>query len=210
MIKNIIFDLDGTLLFLSPVWVEYYKRFIEKYNLNITPQKLYISIGNYEKLNNDALIDLKRICEFLSEENSIIFSQAMFIDLLEIYKNIPLTHINTVFKILTYLSGKYNLYAYTNWFTLNQEYRLKKYDLLKFFQKIYGWDILPTKPSIIGLDKIVNCRDIKEFIMIGDSLQTDLDLPCKKGMHTIFLNRKNIIQDKHLEINNINELKRIL
>lgn len=39
MIKKIIFDLDNTLLFISSEWEQSYQKFIDKYNLNITPKE---------------------------------------------------------------------------------------------------------------------------------------------------------------------------
>ena len=38
--KKIIFDLDNTLLFISDDWIGSYQSFIDKYNLNITPEYL--------------------------------------------------------------------------------------------------------------------------------------------------------------------------
>ena len=49
MIKKIIFDLDNTLLFLSDEWEENFKRFIDKYNLNISANDLFLCIGNFER-----------------------------------------------------------------------------------------------------------------------------------------------------------------
>ena len=64
--------------------------------------------------------------------------------------NIPLLNTDKIYELLEYLSNKYELIAYSNWFTEDQEYRLERYDLKKFFKKVYGWDIIPLKPSTKG------------------------------------------------------------
>ena len=46
--KKIVFDLDGTLLFLANDWESYYQKFINKYNLNVTPKTLFSTIGTFK------------------------------------------------------------------------------------------------------------------------------------------------------------------
>ena len=140
----------------------------------------------------------------------IDFTTNMILELLEIYSNTSLLNTDTIYDILNYLSEKYELIAYTNWFTDDQIKRLKKYDLDKFFTKVYGWDILPKKPSKEGLSEIIKNDDIENYIFIGDSIELDLEVPYSIGIATIFYNRKNIKQNKYKEIFKIEELKKIL
>ena len=80
----------------------------------------------------------------------------------------------------------------------------------KFFSKVYGWDILPKKPSKEGLSKIIKDDDINNYVFIGDSIELDLEVPDSMGMDTIFYNRKKIKQSKYKEIYDIEELRNIL
>lgn len=210
MIKKIIFDLDNTLLFLSDEWKENYKRFIEKYNLNISTNDLFLCIGNFEKKMNNIVVSKQKLSEYVSNDLFIDFTTNMILELLEIYDNTSLLNTDTIYDILNYLSEKYELIAYTNWFTDDQIKRLKKYDLDKFFTKVYGWDILPKKPSKEGLSEIIKNDDIENYIFIGDSIELDLEVPYSMGIATIFYNRKNIKQNKYKEIFKIEELKKIL
>lgn len=134
----------------------------------------------------------------------------MFIELLDVYKNVPLLNTNIVYSVLEYLSTKYELLVYSNWFWQNQADRLKRYNLDKFFTKIYGWDNLEIKPSKAGLKKIIGNNDISEYIFIGDNLEIDLEIPDQMGIDTIFFNRKCIKQCKFKEVSKIEELKEIL
>jgi len=210
MIKKIIFDLDNTLLFLSDEWEENYKRFVDKYNLSISANELFLSIGNFEKSMKNIVVSKQKLSEYVSNDLSIDFTTNMILELLEIYDNTSLLNTDTIYDILNYLSEKYELIAYTNWFTDNQINRLKKYDLDKFFTKVYGWDILPKKPSKEGLSEIIKNDNIENYIFIGDNIELDIEVPYSMGITTIFYNRKNIKQNKYKEILKIEELKKVL
>lgn len=210
MIKKIIFDLDNTLLFLSDEFEENYKSFIDKYNLNISANDLFLCIENFEKNMKNIVVSKQKLSEYVSNNLFTDFTTNMILELLEIYDNTSLLNTDTIYDILNYLSEKYELIAYTNWFTDNQIKRLKKYDLDKFFTKVYGWDILPKKPSKEGLSEIIKNDDIENYIFIGDSIELDMEVPYSMGITTIFYNRKNIKQNKYKEIFKIEELKNIL
>ena len=210
MIKKIIFDLDNTLLFLSDEWEENYKRFVDKYNLSISANELFLSIGNFEKSMKNIVVSKQKLSEYVSNDLSIDFTTNMILELLEIYDNTSLLNTDTIYDVLNYLSEKYELIAYTNWFTDNQINRLKKYDLDKFFTKVYGWDILPKKPSKEGLSEIIKNDNIENYIFIGDNIELDIVVPYSMGITTIFYNRKNIKQNKYKEILKIEELKKVL
>ena len=210
MIKKIVFDLDNTLLFLSDEWEENFKRFIDKYNLNISVNDSFLCIGNFEKNIKNIVVSKQKLSEYVSTDLSIDFTIDMILELSEIYNNTPLLNTDTIYDALNYLSEKYELIAYTNWFTDDQIKRLKKYDLDKFFTKVYGWDILPKKPSKEGLSEIIKNDDIENYIFIGDSIELDLEVPYSIGIATIFYNRKKIKQNKYKEIFKIEELKNIL
>ena len=205
MIKKIVFDLDNTLLFLSDKWEENYKKFIDKYKLNISANDLFLCIGNFEKNIKNIVVSKQKLSEYVSNNLFIDFTTNMILELLEIYDNTSLLNTDTIYDILNYLSEKYELIAYTNWFTDDQIKRLKKYDLDKFFTKVYGWDILPKKPSKEGLSEIIKNDDIENYIFIGDSIELDLEVPYSMGIATIFYNRKNIKQNKYKEIFKIEE-----
>lgn len=210
MIKKIIFDLDNTLLFISPEWEKSYQIFIDKYRLKISPKELFSCIGTFEKDINNVIVTNKIMCEYINSKLSISLTENMFIELLNVYKDIPLIDTDIIYNVLEYLSHKYELLVYTNWFSENQVDRLKKYNLDKFFSKIYGWDDLEIKPSMVGIQKIVGNNKIDEYLFIGDNIEFDLEIPYNMGMPTIFLNRKFIKQNKFQEVFNLVELKSIL
>ena len=207
--KKIIFDLDNTLLVISKEWEKTYQDFINKYKLNTSPEELYKYFG-ISKSVNDVVVTNEFFCKYLKENTPINITEEMLIEFLHSYANIPLLNLDLVSDVLTYLSQKYELIVYSNWFTFNQIERLKKNNLDHFFSKIYGWDVLPIKPSKKGIDAIVKSNNIKDYIFIGDNIEEDLEIPDSMGMETIFYNSKQIKQQKYKEIYNIEELKKML
>lgn len=208
--KKIIFDLDNTLLFLSDKWLNVYDKFKEKYSINVTSMELFNTIGTIEKNNPNRIIDHEFFVNYINEKLSQNFDRKIGEIILEEYAKIPLLNIDIVNEVLKYLSCKYEIIAYTNWFTDNQIQRLKLNGLDQYFSKVYGWDVLPVKPSKNGIEKIINNDNIDDFIFIGDNIEADIIIPDNMGMKTIFYNRKGIVQNKYKEIKNINELKEML
>ena len=208
--KKIIFDLDNTLLYLSDEWQKYYQRVIDKYNLNISVLDLYNAIDKFDKTHKNIIVTRALFCKFLNEKLNINNMEYILEDLLKEYSNVPLLKLDEVYEVLEYLCSKYELIAYSNWFTSNQIERLKKNKLDKFFKKIYGWDEIIMKPSSRSINEIIGCDEIKEYIYVGDNIKYDIEVPNSMGMKTILLNRKGIKQYKYKEIYNIKDLMKIL
>ena len=209
-IKKIIFDLDNTLLFISSNWNDYYQRLIDKYNFKTTPEELYSTIGSFERNNVDKIITKDYFIKYINEKLPINFTEEILENFLRNYADIPLLNLDIITNVLTYLSQKYELIVYSNWFAESQVLRLRKNNLLQFFTKIYGDDTLPIKPSKRGLEKLIGDDNIEDFVFIGDDISIDLEMPQSIGMDTIFYNRKNIEQDKYREIHDIEELIELL
>ena len=208
--KKLIFDLDNTLLYLSDDWVDCLKDFIKKSSIDVEPVTLLSAIAKYEDMMSDAIITKTDLKQYLAEVLSITIDDTTVNNLLGCYNNIPLRYTNEVHKLLSNLSKKYELIAYTNWFKDDQIIRLNKYDLDKYFSNVFGWDVIPAKPSLKGLQTIIKgCRPT-DFTFIGDNVKSDLEIPFEIGMNTIFLNTKGIKQSKYKEIKNIEELDRLL
>ena len=153
-IKKIIFDLDNTLLFISSNWNDYYQRLIDKYNFKTTPEELYSTIGSFERNNVDKIITKDYFIKYINEKLPINFTEEILENFLSNYADIPLLNLDIITNVLTYLSQKYELIVYSNWFAESQVLRLRKNNLLQFFTKIYGDDTLPIKPSKRGLEKL--------------------------------------------------------
>ena len=207
--KKLIFDLDNTLLFISDDWGKCYQKFIDKYNLGISPEELYNVVGKFEEDNRNMIVTPQYFIEYINNISNLNLTLESLKDLSGYYDDIELVKTDIIYDLLEYLSSKYEIYAYTNWFTENQLNRLRKYNLDKFFNEVYGWDKVYMKPSIMGIKNIVK-DNIKDYIFIGDSIEYDIEVPSSMGMDVIFYNRKGIKQDKYKEVLKIEDLKNIL
>ncbi|MBO4245366.1 MAG: HAD hydrolase-like protein [Bacilli bacterium] len=208
--KKLIFDLDNTLLFLSPEWKACYDRFITNNNYPITSEALFKTIGTIEKHHPDEVMTVDYLINEIYARANIKISREAYKELENDYIHVPLLHVPEVKNLLTYLSSKYEIIAYTNWFTNDQLDRLRLNGLLEYFSHVYGWDILPAKPSKRGILSIVKEDNITDYTFIGDAIDYDLALPKQLGMNVIFYNRKNINQNIYKEVRNITDLKNIL
>ncbi|MFR8103938.1 MAG: HAD family hydrolase [Clostridia bacterium] len=92
-------------------------------------------------------------------------------------------------EALKYLKKqKYNIVAFTDWFTEDQSNTLKKLGYLSYFNTIYGWDNNYCKPDIRGLSNIVKGNPKSEYILIGDSLEKDIQCANSFGIDSIWFN----------------------
>lgn len=112
---------------------------------------------------------------------------------------------------LKYLSTKYELYVLTNWFTESQTKRLDNVGILKYFKEVVGADIVNPKPAIEAFNYIIKDTNLKDCIMIGDNIDTDIKGALNVGIKTILYDYKNIYKDfAYDRITKIEELKEML
>jgi len=97
-------------------------------------------------------------------------------------------------EILDYLQHRYRLHIITNGFKEVQHLKLKRSRIEKFFQTITTSEEVGVKkphPQIFeeALNRAVVSADIT--LMIGDSLEADVEGAYKAGMKTVFFNHRN-------------------
>lgn len=211
--KRIIFDIDNTLI----MWKEQYWDTISKTLMesNIECNDLVISsfkeaIRNYEKEYNIYNKDYMRemIESYINVDLPEDFIEKWCNHLKE---NAP-TSIIEVENTLEYLYQKYELYALTNWFTESQCERLRKANLLKYFNKVIGTDQVIIKPNKESFLEAVYPYKVEDCIMIGDSVETDVKGAINAGIQAILIDKSGIYNtnDKFIVIRNIEELENIL
>ena len=105
----------------------------------------------------------------------------------------------------------------TDWFIEDQEVALRDFEVLDYIDKIYGCNNVYFKNSPEKVAQITKELELekrkKEFLMIGDSLTSDISFAKKLGIKNVWYNPKkkknttNIIPD--LELESLLELKNI-
>lgn len=208
-IKKIVFDVDNTLIIWKKEYVSALKETLENFNIDIDVHLVDNVIesleGNYEMLSKEILLnDINNVCNLnLTME---------FIDTFFEKQKKLASFDQEIYNTIEYLSEKYELIVFSNFFTEVQEGRLETLGIRKFFSKIYGGDVLKTKPCKESFEKIIGENDPKECVMIGDSLKYDIQGALNAGMQVILYDYKKQYNDTYdyPVIKSIPELKNIL
>lgn len=117
-------------------------------------------------------------------------------------------------EILDYLYPKYNLHIITNGFHTVQEGKMKNSNIDKYFKTITNSEMAGVKKPnpIIFNYAIERAKAHKEkSIMIGDSLEADVEGALNSGIDAIFFNEFNIPVENNIpQINHLLHLKNYL
>lgn len=211
MIKRIIFDLDNTLI----EWKEEYWDSIEKalirsdikYTKNDT-EKIKEAVDNYEVEYN---IYKKEYMLECMKKYSNLNLKIEFIDnwIEELSKCAPEKLDEEIIDTLEYLYKKYELVVLTNWFKISQTNRMNKVNITNYFKEIYTPEEFLNKPNKEAF-LVASENNVDECIMIGDSLNTDINGALNVGMKAIYINIEGKENKDYITIKKFNELKEIM
>lgn len=189
MIKNLIFDLDDTIIKDEKSDALVYKEALKKLGYDEEDYwQVYCAIDRYEEIFTEEknLYDKKELIDFINKVLDRNYSYELMDELLRVAEywteNLVLSE-ETVKK----LSEKYNLYIYTNYFQSSQKKRIEKIGYDKYFKEIFTADIYGSKPFKSSFRKVLNKIDTlpDECIMIGDSKTKDVLAANNIGMKSI-------------------------
>lgn len=203
MIKNILFDLDDTLLdFKKSEHSALTKTLI---NLDIEPSEENIS--TYSRINAEQwkLLELGKITrDEVRLRRYSLFFEAIGISrdpkVAGAYYEDKLSNecflIDGAIETLDELFGKYSLYVVSNGNAHVQRGRIKCADLAKYFDGIFiSHEIGYTKPSVEFFNFCFeNIKDFKreKTVIVGDSLSSDIKGGKNAGITTIWFNPDGI------------------
>lgn len=208
MIKKVIFDIDNTLIDFPTYYEVEFKKVIDKYNLDITAKELYDAIGTYEYDKNNMYYDKGKLLDTINKELNTKLDVNFMNDFFSIYKKLITPVPKETIETLKYLKGKYSLSILSNWFTDCQKLRLKEAGILKYFDEIFGTDIIPMKPRKECFMKVIGNLKPEECVMIGDNLNVDIKTPYEMGMNVFHLNKCGT--SKYPTIKKLEDLKEML
>ena len=117
-----------------------------------------------------------------------------------------------IIELLEYLKTKYELVILTDWYIKNQNARLEKLNILKYFQNTYGAETTKRKPFPEAFLQAIGNNKPEECIMIGDNIERDINGAIKAGLQAIYYNPKLETKDneKYKCIKDLKQLKEIL
>ncbi len=224
-IKHIFFDLDHTLWDFEINSAKTFEFIFDQSKIDVKLTDFlshYIPINHkYWKLYREEKISKPKLRYGRLKEAfdglKYTISDDMIHHLSEIYID-NLSNYNTLFEgtidVLKYLLPKYELHIITNGFEEVQLKKLKKSEILHFFDKVITSESVGVKkpnPVIFNHALKVANAEPKKSMMIGDNLEADILGAQQIGMQTIFFNIHNEpVNNNTISINNLIEIKQYL
>ena len=206
MIKHLFFDLDHTLwdfdknsgltfekIFkINNLDVEL-STFLEVYEpINLDYWKLY----REEKVTKEALRygrlkDAFNAININVEDDMINHLSVAYIDHLTTFNHL----FDGTLDILNYLKDKYELHIITNGFEEAQERKMDNANIKDYFKTITNSEMVGVKkpnPKIFNFALDSAKASPTESVMIGDSLEADIEGAHSIGMETIYFDYRNL------------------
>ncbi len=221
MIRNIIFDLDNTLIKSNEEDAIIYKEALKKCGFQEEDyMHIYEVYEAYEKARNEKnmFYNRKELLDFLNKNLKRNYTMQF---IRETENQIATNWTKVIFiteDILKSLASQYDLYVFTNFFQETQAKRLETAGLLKYFKKVFGADQCGCKPFQKAFENVL--KEIgshpKECVMVGDSKEKDVVGANRSGIKAILFDfdgkrdKKEIKADDYFVIHDFNELEKTL
>lgn len=225
MIKNILFDLDDTILDFHKCERTALKETFIKIGVEHTDKILdrYSQINDmYWKRLEKGEITREQVLlgrfEMLFEEMGIECSSELAWKTYEEMLGNQYYFVEGALELLENLYGNYRLYIVSNGTASVQDRRIATAGLEKYFEKIFiSQKIGVNKPDVRFFQtcfKEISDFRIEETIIIGDSLSSDIQGGIHAGIKTCWYNPKNLEKPKSMRIdyivNSLDEIEEVL
>jgi putative hydrolase of the HAD superfamily len=223
--KHIFFDLDHTLWDFDRNSGYAFELVFKKNKINIAIDdflKHYIPRNQYYwklyQVDKISLQDLRYLrLKDVFDVLAFKISDAMIDQLSEDYiEYLPSSNLlfDGAIEVLEYLKPNYKLHIITNGLHFVQEKKLKNSNINHYFTTITNSELAGVKKPHQGIFdyalSLANASKV-DSIMIGDSLEADIEGALDFGMDAVFFNENSIPVDAHIsQVNHLLELKNIL
>ncbi|MBQ3132613.1 MAG: YjjG family noncanonical pyrimidine nucleotidase [Clostridia bacterium] len=225
MIKNILLDLDNTILDFARAERAAASKALAATGIQPTEEMLQ----RYHEINDDQwkLFELGRLereqvkvrrYELLFAEMDIDASPSETARVYEGFLAMGHYFMEGAEELLETLSPEYRLYLATNGTSKVQKSRIKSADISKYFQGIYiSEDVGYNKPDVRYFEACF--KDIPDFepaetVMIGDSLTSDMKGGINAGIKTVWFNPEGKMRDESIlpdyEIRSLEEIPSLM
>ena len=210
MLKRIIFDQDNTLQMWKDEYDKTYGYALDELGITYSDDDLKMLIDNicsyenyYDYYNKKDMVNLiNKKCNIKVPDS--------FVDVWMKYLcNCYSEEDKNIIPTLEYLSSKYELVVLSNWFSYSQIERLKNIGLDKYFKEMIFTDTIKNKPNKEAFIKACGPYKTDECLMVGDSMNTDINGAINAGLNAILIDPKGMYEYKN-KIKNINELEELL
>jgi len=195
--NNVIINLDDFISVYEPVNLKFWRLFrneqISKEDLRYRRLKEVLEGVNYFA-KDDLIHQLSQDYITYLTDNNYLYEGTL--------------------ELLDYLKPNYNLHIITNGFTQVQINKLEKSGLAPYFKTVTDADTAGVKkpnPHIFNHAISLANTKIEQSIMIGDSLEADIEGALNIGLKAIYFNPKKKETDQHiLQVDELIKIKNYL
>ena len=205
MIKRVIFDVDDTLINFPESYIEETKKILTKFGIDADAVNLYEEVAKYESNNKTKYYNKENLLNSINSSLNLNLTNEFLDEFFNMYNKLITPLEEGVIETLEYLKEKYELVILSNWFTDSQKSRLTEAGILKYFDEVYGADVIPMKPNKESFLIAIGDLKIEECVMVGDSIESDIKVPYEMGMKVFHLNKYGT--SKYPTIRAIKDLK---
>jgi YjjG family noncanonical pyrimidine nucleotidase len=224
-ITDVFFDLDHTLWDFEKNSALAFEAVFEKQNIPIKIVDFMVfyvpvNLKYWEMYRKDEINPLElrlgrlketfELLEFAIDDETIVFLSEQYIHYLPQYNFL----FEGAIAVLDYLKPKYNLHIITNGFDTVQENKLNNSDIASYFKTVTNSEKAGAKkPNRIIFDYALDLAKAQKetSLMIGDSLEADVQGALDAGLDAIFFNEnKEIVSENIKQVHYLLELKNYL
>lgn len=177
-INNLDVELSTFLKVYEPINLKYWKLYREE---KVTKSEL-----RYGRLK-----DAFNAIDVEVEDDMINHLSIAYIDYLTTFNHL----FEGALDILNYLRDRYHLHIITNGFEEAQERKMNNANIRDYFKTITNSEMVGVKkpnPKIFNFALDIANASPTESVMIGDSLEADIEGAYNIGMETIYFDYKNL------------------
>lgn len=216
MIKRVIFDIDNTLIPWKEEYYQEIKKALDDLNIEHTEKDYYEikkAFSEYENIYYK--FDRKLMIEYINKYTKKNYPEEFIYKITERWANcVPDKIDDNIIRMLEYLQNKYEMVILTDWYGDQQEKRLEKLGILKYFSVLYSAEKTKRKPFKEAFIQAIGNNKPEECIMIGDNLERDIQGALNAGLQAIWYNPNNKTETakgvKYYTISKLEELLNII
>lgn len=218
-VRIVIWDCDNVMWFHKPEESKMLATALGIAEVEELDAEFFRMIHTFDKYFADKRVTLKEYYKIIEEQMPILsfynITTAHFLEIWEKMK-VNTTEFNEdTLVIMKYLIEKTlkNIIK-TDWWKKVQTEVLKEYGILQFIETLHCCDQSFLKSNPLSVDEIIKPGREEEYVIIGDSLSSDIAFANHAGIKSIWLNRdgkqNNTPYKPTFEITSLLEVKEII